>query len=82
MERNTRKNKLFISIAISIIAILLLVSVVQIIFINKQTKTKQRLEQEITRLENANKFYENQNKKDDSMDDKNIDNEIVLGGEQ
>ena len=82
MEKNTRKNKLFISIAISIIAILLLISVVQIIFINKQTRTKQRLEQEITRLENANNYYKNQAGQNGEVDDKNIDNEITTGGEQ
>lgn len=83
MNTNPKRTKLFIGLAIGIIALLLIISIGQIIAISNQTKENRRLEQEITRLDNLVKYHENQQGLDNlEKDDKDIDNEIVLGGEQ
>ncbi len=78
----TKKTKLFIFLAIAIIALLLIISIAQIVSINSKQREIDNQHLEIDRLNNELNYYENQktdNNDDITYDDKNGDIEIIIG---
>ena len=78
----TKKTKLFIFLAIAIIALLLIISNAQIVSINSKQREIDSQRLEIDRLNNELNYYENQktdNNDDITYDDKNGDIEIIIG---
>ncbi len=78
----TKKTKLFIFLAIAIIALLLIISIAQIVSINSKQREIDSQRLEIDRLNNELNYYENQktdNNDDITYDDKNGDIEIIIG---
>ena len=78
----TKKTKLFIFLAIMIIALLLIISIAQIVSINSKQREIDNQRLEIDRLNNELNYYENQktdNNDDITYDDKNGDIEIIIG---
>ena len=78
----TKKTKLFIFLAIMIIALLLIISIAQIVSINSKQREIDSQRLEIDRLNNELNYYENQktdNNDDITYDDKNGDIEIIIG---
>lgn len=78
----TKKTKLFIFLAIAIIALLLIISIAQIVSINSKQREIDNQRLEIDRLNNELNYYENQktdNNDDITYDDKNGDIEIIIG---
>ncbi len=75
MPKSTKQIKLFIFLAIALIALLLFISIVQIISINSKQQEIARQKAEIDRLNNELGYYQ-------SNEDKNIDNEIIIDGER
>ena len=78
----TKKTKLFIFLATAIIALLLIISIAQIVSINSKQREIDSQRLEIDRLNNELNYYENQktdNNDDITYDDKNGDIEIIIG---
>lgn len=78
----TKKTKLFIFLAIAIIALLLIISIAQIVSINSKQREIDSQRLEIDKLNNELNYYENQktdNNDDITYDDKNGDIEIIIG---
>ena len=78
----TKKAKFFIFLAIAIIALLLIISIAQIVSINSKQREIDNQRLEIDRLNNELNYYENQktdNNDDITYDDKNGDIEIIIG---
>ena len=76
----TKKTKLFIFLAIAIIALLLIISIAQIVSINNKQREIDSQRLEIDRLNSELNYYENQksdNIDDPTYDDKNGDVEIT-----
>ncbi len=76
----TKKTKLFIFLAIAIIALLLIISIAQIVSINNKQREIDSQRLEIDRLNSELNYYENQksdNIDDPTYDDKNGDVEII-----
>lgn len=66
MEGNKKRAKLFTLGAIAIIALLLIVTIFQIVFINKKNDELERQRIELEQLENELNYYKNhQNDSDD-----------------
>lgn len=81
----SKKAKLFIFLAISVIVILFIISIAQIVSLNNKERELQAQQAEIDRLNDALDYYDNQNQgsdsdpdNDDAYDDKNPD--IVIDG--
>ncbi len=75
-----KRTKLFIILAVCIIALLLIISVAQIVSINNKERELNRQQTEIDRLTNELNYYENQSNANsnveedlESYDDKNGD---------
>lgn len=75
MQKSTKRFKLFVFLTIAVIVLLLVISIVQIISINNKQREIARQRAEIERLNNELNYYE-------SNENKDIDNPIIIEGEQ
>lgn len=80
--KNTKRFKMILVLAMTIIAILLVTIIIQIISINNKQKIVQSQQEIITRLENEKNYYENQQGNSGEIDDKNSNSEFVIGDEK
>ena len=83
----SKKAKLFIFLAISVIVILFIISIAQIVSLNNKERELRAQQAEIDRLNDALDYYDNQNQgsdsdldNDDAYDDKNPDIVIDVPG--